>query len=166
MLFLLQLARWKRGESIVTNIKSPLWDAVLIAACTLLMAYVPWYDIPVIVSDPLFFALPFAVFPSLVAGFVMWRVGATEDAYVNILIASGIVAAAGFCFSLAGGINSFLFHPEETLCSTYGCTWNPGGFNSNLVGGGLSVAAFAMFEGFLAVVVVLACATIKRKARI
>ncbi len=126
----------------VTNIKSPLWDMVLLGTlastlCLLsLTAIASWMQV----------VLVLVVGPTLVASFAFARHRLSEETATNLFVACMGVAAIGFLIIIGALCNSAMFHPEELLCRGYPCLWRPAGLNAELLAVIILAILFAFIE--------------------
>lgn len=74
----------------------------------------------------------FVVIPAMIAGLSIWRFGRTDAAVSRVAKVGVAFFAIGVLFLVAAVIYSGMYHPEEVLCGTERCSWNPQGTSMGL----------------------------------
>lgn len=143
----------------VLKSESILWDMLAFGAVAAAMYFLSDHASQV---EPLIMFL--GVGPSIAAMIALWRRGLNKDAIGAILLSAAALLAVGLLLGISGGVYSSAFHPEEVLCGTYGCAWNPAGTSAALFVGGMGVMLLAILMGVVAAGIAGAIVAVKTHA--
>ncbi|MBP9669439.1 MAG: hypothetical protein KBE09_04080 [Candidatus Pacebacteria bacterium] len=133
---------WETTVKAISSITSPLWDAVVASMFGVALYFLPEHYLVAMRPE----ILTLVVGPAILATFGFARHRFRDEAFINFMLAAAGIMAIGVLMLFSAGLHSALLRPEETQCSTYGCSWNPIGISAALFGGSLLIMLFAIVE--------------------